>query len=94
MKKIFILVVMLIACIASAKAQYLVDGLTWNNTHGGSVWSTSLNFTYKVDGDTTINGTQYKLIKENYPDINDEWATKYCLRKLCCQTLYWQRRCN
>ncbi len=83
MKKfIAILVIMFIG--TSAYSQYLVDGLKWNNTNGGSdYWRVNLqrNFTYKVEGDTTIVGVGYKLIKKNFPDLNQEWNTVFYARE-------------
>ena len=81
-KLIAILVIMFIG--TSAYSQYLVDGLKWNNTTGGTDdWGVNLyrNFTYKVEGDTTIGGVVYKLIKKNFPDLNQEWNTAFYLRE-------------
>ena len=80
MKKIIFLLVQ-IAFMANVYSQgFLKDGLTWNNTKGGS-YSQNSNFTYKVQGDTTINGVIYKIIKENYPDIDTNWNTRIYARE-------------
>jgi hypothetical protein len=83
MKKL-ILVIAIVFFASNSYSQYLIDGLKWNNTTGGTDdWGVNLhrNFTYKVEGDTTIGGVDYKLVKKNYPDINQEWTTAFCLRE-------------
>ena len=83
MKKL-LLFIALVFVTTNSYSQYLIDGLNWNNTTGGTDdWGVNLhrNFTYKVEGDTTIGGVGYKLIKKNYPDINQEWTTAFCLRE-------------
>lgn len=83
MKKI-ILIICFVLVYSSAFSQYLVDGLKWNNTSGGTDdWGVNIyrNFTYKVDGDTAINGVAYKMIKMNYPDIDNQWSSAFYLRE-------------
>ena len=80
-KLIAILVIMFIG--SSAYSQYLVDGLKWNNSNPiqWEGWSIYTNFTYKVDGDTLINNKTYKLIKRNFPDVDNSWETAFFLRE-------------
>ncbi len=83
MKKI-ILIICFVFVYSSAFSQYLVDGLKWNNTSGGTDdWGVNIyrNFIYKVDGDTTINGVAYKIIKKNYPDVDNQWTSVFYLRE-------------
>ena len=80
MKKIIFLLVQ-IAFIASVYSQgFLKQGLTWNNTNGGS-FTQYTNFTYRVNGDTAINSINYKIIKENYPDRDSNWNTSFYARE-------------
>lgn len=79
-----ILIIGFMLVYSSVFSQYLVDGLKWNNTSGGTDdWGINLyrNFTYKVDGDTTINGIDYKIIKKNYPDVDNQWSSAFYLRE-------------
>lgn len=80
MKKIIFLLVQ-IAFIASVYSQgFLKQGLTWNNTNGGS-FTQYTNFTYRVNDDTAINSLNYKIIKENYPDRDSNWNTSFYARE-------------
>ena len=58
MKKL-LLFIALVFVTTNSYSQYLIDGLNWNNTTGGTDdWGVILNrnYTFKVEGDTTIGG--------------------------------------
>jgi len=80
-KLIAILVIMFIGI--SAYSQYLVDGLKWNNSNPiqWEGWSVYTNFTYKVEGDTIINNNVYKIVKNNIPDVNNNWNSFLFVRE-------------